>query len=106
MAKLSIIVPTLNEEGNIETLLSRIDASLRSAGIDYEVVFVDDHSTDNTVAVIERCSDRYPIQLQFKRGHRGKAYSLLEGFSYAQHQLLAIIDADLQYPPEALPEIV
>ncbi len=99
---ISIVVPTLNEADNVLPLLARIDASLSAARITYEVIFIDDHSTDNTVATIKSVIGRYPIVLQSKQGKRGKANSLQQGFGLAQYNIIGMIDADLQYPPEAI----
>lgn len=107
MAKdtLSIIIPTLNEEGNIPELVRRLNVALRSNGIEYELIFIDDHSTDKTVALAKELALSYPISIYLKKGKPGKAYSLVEGFFYAVYDFIAFIDADLQYPPEALPEM-
>lgn len=104
--KISIIVPTLNEEGNVEALVHRIDGALNARGIIYELIFIDDHSKDRTVSLLQNLSQSYPLTVHLKRGSRGKAQSLLEGFQYARYPLIAIIDADLQYPPEAIPEMI
>jgi glycosyltransferase involved in cell wall biosynthesis len=102
----SIVVPTLNEQGSVRQLVERIDVALRTAGREYEIVFVDDHSTDATTAILESLMTSYPIQLASKRGLKGKAFSLLEGFELARYDLIATIDADLQYPPEAIPSML
>lgn len=104
--RLSIVVPTLNEERNISELVRRIDAALALAGTEYEVIFVDDHSADGTLAVVENMATEYPVRSFVKKGEKGKAYSLLEGFEYARYELVAILDADLQYPPETLPAML
>lgn len=104
--KVSIIVPTINEEGNIQKLVKRIDNALKKGGIEYEIILIDDHSTDNTVKVANNLTDEYPISCYLKKGKKGKAFSILEGFEYAKYDTLAMIDADLQYPPEAIPEMV
>ena len=103
---LSIVVPALNEAGNILRLIERIDRALAPLGVAYEVVVVDDHSTDGTGDLVRQASAHYPVSLICKRGRRGKAQSLLEGFAQARYDLVALIDADLQYPPEALPEMI
>jgi glycosyltransferase XagB len=103
--KISIIVPTLNEKGNIKPLLRRIDRSLKKAGIYYEVIFIDDHSTDGTVKEIQKAAKKYPIKVFNKRGKRGKAYSIIEGINKCRSRTIAFIDADLQYPPEKFPEM-
>lgn len=100
---LSIIIPTLNEAGNLSSLLRRIDTALTESEITYEVIVVDDHSTDTTQSVIKELVGKYPIQLFTKEGKQGKAFSLIEGFTHANADVIAIIDGDLQYPPEALP---
>lgn len=99
--KLSVIVPVWNEEGTIESLVHRIHTTLASK-YPYEIIFVDDHSTDASLAIMQQLAKEYPVVIRTKRGERGKAQSIIEGASYARYPLLAMIDADLQYPPEAL----
>ena len=99
---LSIIIPVVNEERNIRPLLERITLSLSSKEIEYEIIFIDDHSQDGTEKIIKVLQKKYPIKFYVKKGKKGKAYSLIEGFSYAQYELVAMIDGDLQYPPEAI----
>lgn len=109
-SQISIIVPTLNEEGNIQALLGRLADTLTEAQLSGEVIFIDDHSTDKTVALIEELAPQYTdilaVSVALKKGSRGKAQSLIEGFALAQHETIAMIDADLQYPPEAIPQMV
>ncbi|MBN1169283.1 glycosyltransferase [Candidatus Woesebacteria bacterium] len=126
MSELDIIIPVYNEAGNINELLERIDRSLSGADIDYNVIFVDDHSTDSTVQKVKEASRRYidankvlfdsnnignkiprssRIKLFSKRGKKGKAYSILEGVKHSESEYVAMIDGDLQYPPEAIPEL-
>ena len=102
MNAISVIVPTLNEAESVPVLVKRLAASFAVSGIDYEVVFVDDNSTDGTPDVIKSLMANYPVRYLKKQGPRGKAYSLLEGFAAADNEILCMIDADLQYPPEAI----
>ncbi len=106
MKKVSIIIPTRNEEKNIVPLLERIHNALFDKKIPYEVIFIDDHSTDKTFEKINSIKNLYPIKVYLKKGQRGKAQSILEGVSYAKYDLLCMIDADLQYSPEAIPHMV
>lgn len=99
----SIIVPTLNEEANIGQLLDRVDRALADRFLDYEVIVVDDNSTDATPAVVLSHEGPGKIRLHPKVGRPGKAQSLLEGLQLADADMLVMIDADLQYPPEAIP---
>ncbi|HSA83530.1 MAG TPA: glycosyltransferase [Patescibacteria group bacterium] len=106
MRNLSIIVPTWNEEGNVKLLVERLHAALFSNNIVYEIIFVDDNSTDKTQEIILSLAKDYPVSFYSKIGKKGKAHSLIEGFSYAKHDILCMIDADIQYPPESIPEMI
>jgi dolichol-phosphate mannosyltransferase len=106
MKRISIIVPTYNEEGNIFPLVQRIDKALSANEISYEILFIDDRSTDKTRTQITSLTKKYPITLYRKLGDQGKAQSLIEGFNYAHYENVAMLDADLQYPPEALPKML
>jgi dolichol-phosphate mannosyltransferase len=102
----SIIVPTLNEAVNLPRLLKRIDKSLSKATLRYEVIVIDDNSNDDTAQVAKDLAKTYNLRFLTKVGPRGKAYSLLEGFSHAKYDLVCMIDADLQYPPEAIAPMI
>jgi cellulose synthase/poly-beta-1,6-N-acetylglucosamine synthase-like glycosyltransferase/glycosyltransferase involved in cell wall biosynthesis/O-antigen/teichoic acid export membrane protein len=103
---LSLVIPVLNEKENIRPLVERLDRALKKAGIVYELIFIDDHSTDGTWELLQSLAEQYPILARTKQGKAGKAYSLLEGFRLARYDLLGMIDGDLQYPPEALPDMI
>ncbi|MDO8658205.1 MAG: glycosyltransferase [Candidatus Levybacteria bacterium] len=102
----SVVVPVYNELKNIETLLIRLSDSLSKLDVPYEIIFVDDNSTDGTSEYLERYIGSKKIILVKKQGKPGKAYCLLEGFEKANGAIIAMIDADLQYPPEAIVEMV
>lgn len=106
MYNLSIVIPTYNEEANIIPLVQRIDHILKEKNIQYEIIFIDDHSNDQTQTNIASLLSSYPVSFYVKQGERGKAFSLLEGFSYAKWNTICMIDADLQYPPEVIPEML
>lgn len=103
---ISIIVPVWNEQDSIKPLVERIDNTAKEHDLLYEVIIIDDRSTDNSRIIARSLSARYPVSVFVKRGKKGKAQSLLEGFAHARHALLCMIDADLQYPPEAIPRMV
>ncbi len=103
---ISIIVPTWNEESNITILVQQLHAALSTCNIHYELVFVDDRSTDNTIKILQKLKKKYPISLYVKKGKRGRSQSIIEGFSYAQYELVGTIDADLQYSPADIPLMV
>ena len=101
---ISIIVPTRNEAGNIEPLLSRIDEATR--GIPIEVVFVDD-STDDTPQVIRDLQNRFSLQVVLiarppERRGNGLGGAVVEGFRIARSSWVCVMDGDLQHPPEMI----
>ncbi len=106
MTQLSIIIPTLNESAHVLALVKRIDDTCRTAGITYEMVVIDDHSSDDTLALVNKLKSKHPIVGMLKQGKPGKAYSILEGVAKARYGLIAVIDADLQYSPESLVEML
>lgn len=105
MRELEVIIPVLNEQDSIHELVIRTDKALKTAGINYGLIFVDDNSTDGTVKKIKSLQKKFPVSLLNKKGKPGKAYSILEAAEVASAETLAMIDGDLQYPPEALPKM-
>lgn len=106
MQRLSVVVPTLNEEQNIALLLKSLDQVLQKAKILYEVIVIDDNSTDATKKKVLSLKNIYPVLFFTKKGTPGKAHSLLEGFAKAKYEMICMIDADLQYPPAAIPSML
>ncbi len=98
---LSIIVPTYNESQNIPELFARIESVFN--GIPFEIVVVDDNSPDRTADVAEALNQEYGNVSVCKRsGKLGLSSAVLHGFENARGDILAVIDADLQHPPEIL----
>ncbi len=98
----------MNEENTIIPLVERIHKTFTSADIVYELIFVDDLSTDTTRRVISRLKNKYPIKLLLKRSEkeRGKWKSIFMGIRQSAYDTVGFIDADLQYPPEKLPDML
>src|SRR5262245_9056711 len=94
--QLSIVVPTFNEHGNVRELVQRIDRCL--AGVDWEIVFVDDDSSDGTLRVLRdlSCADARVRHLQ-RIGRRGLASAVVEGILSTSAPYVAVMDADLQH---------
>ena len=105
--ELSVVLPVLNEETNVEPLVTRISAALDPSGIEYEVVFVDDGSTDRTVPnLIEMRRKGYPVKIAVLKAHRGQHGAVLAGLSVAGGRFIIVLDADLQDPPEEIPRFL
>lgn len=97
---LSVIVPTLNEERCIGQFLDRVSAFLESHGEPWEIVVVDDGSSDGTVALVER-SKRADSRIQlFKQPHRGKGAAVRRGMLGARGAWRLMTDADLSVSPD------
>jgi dolichol-phosphate mannosyltransferase len=102
--KLALVIPTLNEAENIPVLLDRISESLSSMAIDYEIIVVDDNSPDGTAEVANRYRKNHPrVRVFVRQGERGLAGAVIHGWEQTDAELLGVIDADLQHPPELLP---
>ena len=105
--RLALVVPTLDEAGNIEKVLGELTEALSETQYEYEIVVVDDGSTDGTVEQVRDWTKRDPrIRLISRVGERGLAGAVLYGWSQSQANLLGVIDGDLQHPPELLPELL
>ncbi len=100
MAKLSIICPTYNERDNLTILTTRIHDAL--SHLDYELIIVDDNSPDGTGELAEELSQEKPIKVIHREGKLGLASAVIEGFRHAEGDILGVIDADLQHPPEKI----
>ena len=103
---IDIIVPVFNEADSIEELTKRIHTTLKPRKIAYNIIFVDDNSTDSSEKVIKSLQRVYPITYLKKKGKQGKAYCILEASRVAKAKHLVMIDGDLQYPPEAIPNML
>lgn len=102
---LSIIIPTFNEHGNVRELVQRIDRCL--AGVEWEIVFVDDDSADGTLEVLRDLSraDARIRHLQ-RIGRRGLASAVVEGILSTSASYVAVMDADLQHDESKLAEML
>jgi dolichol-phosphate mannosyltransferase len=105
MSKISIIAPALNEEASIGEFYKRIRTVLESAGFDFEIIFIDDGSADGTLRKLKDIHGRDARVkiISFSRNF-GHPLAISAGLENAGGDAAVIIDADLQDPPEALPE--
>ncbi|MEM3984023.1 MAG: polyprenol monophosphomannose synthase [Sulfolobales archaeon] len=100
--RLAVIIPTYNEAENIPMIFERCFSSL--AGLDFELVVVDDNSPDGTADVAERLGAAYGNVKVIRRPSKaGLASAVLDGIRATNAEVVAVIDADLQHPPELLP---
>ena len=103
---ISVVVPLYNEEESLPELTAWIDRVATTHGLAYEVIFVDDGSSDASWQVIERLRQRFPAvrAIGFARNY-GKSAALYCGFEAAQGEVVFTMDADLQDSPDEIPEM-
>ncbi|MCD6570398.1 MAG: glycosyltransferase [Deltaproteobacteria bacterium] len=105
--KLSVVIPMYNEEANVSTTIARIKGTLKALEDDYEIIPVNDGSTDNTLKRLDEIAGHDPhvqVVSYWKNGGRGKA--LRYGFKAARGEYIATIDADLSYDPKYILDMV
>ncbi|MEO0981174.1 MAG: glycosyltransferase family 2 protein [Pseudomonadota bacterium] len=105
---LSVVVPCFNEEENLKALLDRTRAAAEASfGEDYEIVLVDDGSNDRTWPMIEEAAEASAqiIAIKLSRNH-GHQIALTSGLALARGEVILVIDADLQDPPELLADML
>src|SRR5262249_26374846 len=103
------IIPTLNEAVNLEQLLLRCTESLRRFTDSFEIIVVDDNSEDGTHALAQKLAAEHPefhLQAILRTKPRDLAGSVVDGWAAAKGDVLAVIDGDLQHPPEALTNLL
>ena len=106
MTAISIIIPTLNEAGNIDPLIERIFSVLRKHSIFGEIIVVDDGSQDGTREKVKVLSKRYPIKLKCRDNKRGLASAVIEGAHIAENQIAVVMDGDFSHAPEDIPRLL
>ncbi len=105
--KLALVIPTLCEEENIGGLLDHVRSVLDPLNLPYEILVVDDDSTDGTGAVVSAIAREDPcVRLLVRKGQRGLSGAILYGWQHTDAAILGVMDADLQHPPELLPQLL
>jgi glycosyltransferase involved in cell wall biosynthesis len=99
---LSVVMPVFNERATIEEIIGRV----MSVPLRIELIVVDDCSTDGTRAMLGELQKQYGFTLLLQERNQGKGSALRRGFSAVTGDLVVIQDADLEYSPEELPELV
>jgi len=106
-SKISIIVPVYNERENLEPLMAELNLVLSEIGVGYEVLFIDDGSTDGSFTVIEKLTQQYAHVkcARFKRRF-GQTAAIMAGIDLAQGEYIIPIDGDLQNDPHDIPGLL
>ena len=107
LEKLALVIPTLREEENIGGLLAHVRSVLDPLNLPYEILVVDDDSSDGTGAVVSAIAREDPrVRLLVRKGQRGLSGAILYGWRHTDAAILGVMDADLQHPPELLPQLL
>ncbi|QOY89750.1 glycosyltransferase [Paludibaculum fermentans] len=105
MAELAVIVPTFNEKANVLPLIEAVDRAL--AGIEYEIVFVDDDSLDGTSEHVRAVAQANPrVRILQRINRKGLASAVIEGMMSTSAPYLAVIDGDMQHDERVLPQML
>ena len=104
---ISVVVPLYNEEENVEPLHERLMESLNKDGRDYEIIYVDDGSTDGTLPLLEsvQTSDKRVIVISLRRNF-GQTAAFAAGFDFARGDIIVTMDGDLQNDPADIPKLL
>jgi glycosyltransferase involved in cell wall biosynthesis len=105
--KLSIIIPLFNEEGNLEPLYTRLTQVMQNLDKSYEIIFIDDGSTDNSFQILNRLhqKDECVKAIRFTRNF-GQHVAIRAGLNYSKGDYVVLMDADLQDQPEEIVKLL
>lgn len=106
--QLSVVIPVLNEEKALALLHPRLEAVLKGLGRTYEVIYVDDGSSDGTLDLLKDLQARQPATLRIVELFRnyGQFMAITAGFEHCRGDVVVTLDADLQNPPEEIPKLL
>ena len=104
---LSLVIPVYNEEANLRPLSEEIHAALKGTGLDYEVLFIDDGSSDGSFACLRELAaeDDQVVAVRFRRNY-GQTAAFAAGFDHARGRIIVTLDADRQNDPADIPRLV
>ncbi len=105
--EISVVIPLLNEEDSLTELTERVVEQLRKLTTEYEIIYVDDGSTDSSFSLLKQLKEKHPqIRIIRFRKNFGKSTALCEGFRKAQGKYVITMDADLQDDPAEIPNLI
>ncbi len=105
-ARISVVIPVYNEEANLNTLMKRLLPVMESMGEPFEVILIDDGSKDNSLAILKEFALRPVIRVVELTRNYGQHAAIMAGFSIVSGDIVITMDADLQNPPEEIPNLV
>jgi len=103
--EISIVVPLFNESQNLAPLVAALDSALATANRSYEVIFVNDGSSDATGARLDEIGDDRVKVVHFRRNF-GQTAALMAGFNFARGEIIIAMDGDMQNDPADIPRLL
>ncbi len=105
-AMISVVIPVYNEEANISHLMERILPVMQGMNRNYEIILVDDGSRDRSLAILKGFTTKQEVRVVELTKNYGQHAAIFSGFSIAKGDIIITLDADLQNPPEEIPNLV
>jgi undecaprenyl-phosphate 4-deoxy-4-formamido-L-arabinose transferase len=105
-AMISLVIPVYNEEANLSHLIERLRSVMQKTGKNYEIIFVDDGSRDNTLSILKSFLIYSEVRVIELTRNYGQHAAIFSGFSVVRGDIVITLDADLQNPPEEIPNLV
>ena len=102
----SMVVPTYNERERLEHFVRALVGVLENAGLDGEIIIVDDNSPDGTGALADGLARELPVRVVHRAGKLGLGSAVMAGFAVARGEVLGVMDADVSHPPERVPVLI
>jgi undecaprenyl-phosphate 4-deoxy-4-formamido-L-arabinose transferase len=104
--QISIVIPVYNEEKNLHVLRDRLFPVMQGLGKSFEIIFIDDGSRDNSLALMQEFAGNEQIKVLELTRNYGQHAAIMAGFSVCRGDIVVTMDADLQNPPEEIPRLV
>lgn len=104
--QVSIVVPVYNEEQNLRVLLGRLMPVMQGLGKSFEIIFIDDGSRDNSLAILNEFTENEQVKIVELTRNYGQHAAIMAGFSTCGGDIIITMDADLQNPPEEIPNLI
>ncbi len=103
---ISLVIPVYNEEKNITVLMERLTPIMQGIGTPYEIILVDDGSSDKSLSLLQGFASRPEVKVVELTRNYGQHAAIMAGFSLVRGEIVITLDADLQNPPEEIPRLV
>jgi len=104
--QITVVIPVYNEEKNLAALYDRLVPVMQGLGKSYEIIFIDDGSLDNSLVILKKFAEEKQIKVVELTRNYGQHAAIMAGFSVSCGKIIITMDADLQNPPEEIPELI